>query len=98
MCLFGQPPARATRTSDILAGQNRGERLLPPAARSYGCAMQNSGTGLFLSIAMLAIFALVAGGMWLVMRGADRKRGLLMLAAAIVLLGNVLIWTWPIGT
>jgi len=59
--------------------------------------MQSSGNGLFLSIAMLAIFALVAGGVWLLMRRRDRKRGLLMLAAAIVLLGNVLIWTWPIG-
>jgi len=25
--------------------------------------------------------------------GADRKRGLLMIAAALVLVGNVLIWT-----
>ena len=46
---------------------------------------------LTLSIAMLAVFALVAGGTWLVMKGGDRKRGALMLAAALVLLGNILI-------
>ena len=50
---------------------------------------------LTLSIAMLAVFALVAGGAWLILKGGDRKRGTLMLAAALVLLGNVLIWTWP---
>ena len=50
---------------------------------------------LTLSIAMLAVFALVAGGAWLVVKGGDRKRGTLMLVAALVLLGNVLIWTWP---
>jgi len=50
---------------------------------------------LMLSIAMLAVFALVAGGTWLIVKGRDRKRGGLMLGAALVLLGNVLIWTWP---
>ena len=46
-----------------------------------------------LSIAMLAAFALGAGGVWLIARKRDRRRGLLMLAAAIVTLANVLIWT-----
>jgi hypothetical protein len=50
---------------------------------------------LTLSIAMLTVFALVAGGAWLIVKGGERKRGTLMLAAALVLLGNVLIWTWP---
>jgi hypothetical protein len=50
---------------------------------------------LLLSIAMLAVFALGAGGTWLVLKAHDRKRGALMLVAALVLLGNVLIWTWP---
>ena len=46
-----------------------------------------------LSIAMLAIFALVGGGLWLIREGRDRKKGTLMLVAAAVLLGNVLLWT-----
>jgi hypothetical protein len=50
---------------------------------------------LVLSIAMLAVFALGAGGAWLIVKARDRKRGVLMLVAALVLLGNVLIWAWP---
>lgn len=46
-----------------------------------------------LSIGVIAAFALGAGGTWLIAKGRDRKRGLLMLAAAAVMLGNVLIWT-----
>ena len=46
-----------------------------------------------LSLAMLAVFALVAGGVWLIAKARDRKKGALMLAAAAVLFGNVLIWT-----
>ena len=46
---------------------------------------------LFLSIAMLAAAALVAGGVHLLRRGGERTRGWLMLVAALVLLGNVLI-------
>jgi hypothetical protein len=45
-----------------------------------------------LSLAVLAAAALVAGGAWMIARGADRKRGALMLIAAVVLLANVLIW------
>jgi hypothetical protein len=52
-------------------------------------------SSLALSIAMLAVFALGAGGAWLIVKAYDRKRGILMLIAAAVLLGNVLIWTWP---
>lgn len=48
---------------------------------------------LVLSIAMLAVFALAGGGIWLVVRARDMRRGALMLAAAAVLLANVLIWT-----
>ena len=46
-----------------------------------------------LALAMLAAFALSIAGVRLVARPADRHRGLLMIAAAIVLLANVLIWT-----
>jgi ribose/xylose/arabinose/galactoside ABC-type transport system permease subunit len=55
--------------------------------------MGSSTFSLFLGIAMLAVFALVLGGVSLLRGGKDRKRGWLMLAAAFVLLGNVLIWT-----
>jgi hypothetical protein len=51
--------------------------------------------GLVLTIAMLAVFALAAGGIWTIVKRHDRKRGILMMIAAAVLLGNVLIWTWP---
>ncbi len=44
-----------------------------------------------LAVAMLAVFALLVGGFRLVRR--DRQRGLLMIAAALVIFGNVLIWT-----
>ena len=49
-----------------------------------------------LSILMLAGFALAAGGLWLVSKGRDPKKGALMLVAALVLGGNVLVWTWPL--
>jgi len=46
-----------------------------------------------LAIAMLAACLLVVGGIRLVMRKADRSRGILMILAALVLVGNVVIWT-----
>ncbi len=48
-----------------------------------------------LSIAMFAVFALSIGGLYLWRKRGDTQRGLLMLAAAIVILANVLIWTVP---
>lgn len=45
------------------------------------------------SIAMLGAFALVGGGLYLVVGRRDRRKGLLMWAAALVLVGNILIWT-----
>jgi hypothetical protein len=50
---------------------------------------------ILLSVAMLVVIALVWGGIFLLRRGTDRKRAALMLVAAAVLLGNILIWTWP---
>lgn len=50
---------------------------------------------LFLSLLMLAAFALVAGGLYALVKRGDRKRGALMLIAAAVALANVLIWTVP---
>ncbi len=45
-----------------------------------------------LSILMLAGIALSIGGLHLVLRRRQHRQGLLMLAAGIVMFGNVLIW------
>jgi hypothetical protein len=50
-----------------------------------------------LSIAVLASFALIAGGSWLLIRRKETKQGLLMLLAAFILLVNVLIWVAPVA-
>jgi len=55
--------------------------------------MTGTTFSLFLSIAMIAVAALLWGGIKLVRGGNDRRRGWLMIVAALVLLGNVLIWT-----
>ena len=44
-----------------------------------------------LALAMIAAIILGVGGVRLVRR--DRQRGLLMIAAALVIFANVLIWT-----
>jgi hypothetical protein len=49
--------------------------------------------GLVPGLLMLAVFALMAGGIYMIWKGGDRKRGALMLVAAAVFLGNVLIMT-----
>ncbi|WP_162875385.1 hypothetical protein [Sphingomonas crusticola] len=49
-----------------------------------------------LSISMLAVFALALGGGWIVVNRAEKRQGVLMLVAALVLLANVLIWAWPV--
>ncbi len=46
------------------------------------------------AVAMLGAFACVAGGIALIRGNRDRRRGVLMLVMAAVLVGNVLIWTW----
>ena len=46
-----------------------------------------------LALAMLAAFLLVAGGIRLIRRGEHRQQGWLMVVAAMVLVGNVLVWT-----
>lgn len=48
-------------------------------------------TGLVPAVAMLAVIALTGGGIQLLR--TDRRKGALMLACALVILGNVLIWT-----
>jgi len=46
-----------------------------------------------LAIAMIAALLLVLGGIRLIRRGVFRQQGWLMIVAAMVLVGNVLIWT-----
>ena len=46
------------------------------------------------ALAVLAALALAVGAVPAWARG-DRRRGGLMLVAALVLVGNVAIWTWP---
>lgn len=45
-----------------------------------------------LALLMIAAFALAWGGV-VVLRRGDRLKGALMLVCAVVLIGNVLIWT-----
>ncbi len=48
---------------------------------------------ILLSVAMIAAFALVAGGIVMIRRGRERTKGALMVVAALVLIGNVAILT-----
>ncbi|WP_210357994.1 MULTISPECIES: hypothetical protein [Sphingomonas] len=45
------------------------------------------------AIAMIACFACLIGGGALWAKGQDRKKALLLLIMAAVLLGNVMIWS-----
>ncbi len=49
-----------------------------------------------LSISMLGLFACIGGGCWLIFKGGNRKRGLLMLVMAIVLAANMAIMMMPV--
>ena len=44
------------------------------------------------TIAMLAVIALVAGGVFALRKG-EKQKGSLMIVCALVVLGNLLIWT-----
>lgn len=46
-----------------------------------------------MAIAMIAAFALVGGGLHLMIRRGERRKGALMLVAALVIVANVAIWT-----
>lgn len=45
------------------------------------------------TIAMLGCFACAISGGWMLVKGVDRRKGMLLLAMAAVLLANVAIWT-----
>lgn len=57
--------------------------------------MDHATFQIFLSIAMIAVVVLALGSVSLFRKGPGefRQKAWLMLIAAIVLLGNVLIWT-----
>ena len=46
-----------------------------------------------ITIAMIAAFLLLAGGVKLVLAHQTRTRGVLMIVAALVIVMNVMIWT-----
>jgi hypothetical protein len=46
-----------------------------------------------MGAAMIAAFLLLAGGVKLVLTRQTRKRGALMIVAALVIVTNVMIWT-----
>lgn len=48
---------------------------------------------ILMSVLMIAAVALLLGGLAVIRRGANRRQGVLMLVAAAVLVGNVLILT-----
>jgi uncharacterized membrane protein HdeD (DUF308 family) len=50
------------------------------------------------SLAMIGVLALIGGGIHLIRKGQDRKRGWLMIVAALVLFGNILILTLPVAS
>lgn len=45
------------------------------------------------AISMLAVFALIFGGIYLLVKKRERQKGILMLVLAVVIFGNVVIWT-----
>ena len=54
--------------------------------------MQNFSSAA-MAIAMVSGFLLLIGGVKLVLARETRRRGILMIAAALVLVMNVMIWT-----
>ncbi|MEJ7935121.1 LPXTG cell wall anchor domain-containing protein [Sphingobium sp. AN558] len=54
-------------------------------------------TGTILSILMLAGLALTGGGIFTMVRRRERKRGMLMIAAGLVMFANVAIAVIPYG-
>jgi hypothetical protein len=55
--------------------------------------MHSGLSALLTSISVIAVFVLAAGGIRL-LRTGERIKGVLMLVASLVLVINVLIWSW----
>lgn len=53
-------------------------------------------TNLILSVLMLAGAALLAGGIYMLRKGINRRQGWLMILAAAVMFANVGIWSIPV--
>jgi hypothetical protein len=51
---------------------------------------------LLFGVAAIAAIALIWGGIRLIRIPQERKRGLLMIAMAVVIFGNILIWAVPV--
>ena len=45
------------------------------------------------AISMLAVFALIFGGVYLLVKRRERQKAALMLVLAVVIFGNVVMWT-----
>lgn len=58
-----------------------------------GIAKLDTLTSAAFSLAVIASFLLGFAGLRILIGKADRTRGVLMIAAALVILANVLIWT-----
>lgn len=56
-------------------------------------SLYDSIAGAAPGIAMLAAFACAIGGGVLIGKGHDRRKGVLMIVMALVLVANVAIWT-----
>jgi hypothetical protein len=56
----------------------------------------NGPAALTLSLLMLGGLVLGIGGLWMIVRKGDTKRGWLMIVAAVVMFANVAIWTMPV--
>jgi hypothetical protein len=54
--------------------------------------MTGAGSTL-MALAMIAAFLLIAGGGKMAIAPEHRKRGMLMILAGAVVIGNVLVWT-----
>jgi hypothetical protein len=75
----------------LTPGKKRAALPLAPAPCEEPPMQSGLGSAL-MSIAMIAVFLLAGGGVWLITKRRDGKKGALMLTAAAVMLGNVLIW------
>lgn len=51
---------------------------------------------LLFIVAMIAVTALAGGGFWMMTKGVQRRKGVLMIITALVILGNILIWSVPL--
>ena len=63
-------------------------------ARGRGITAPMTGFGAaMLGLLMIGAFLLAGGGLYSLVRGRDRRKGVLMLVAAAVMFGNVLVWS-----